>query len=58
MGQLQQVQTRLAQNEKDLQLEILELQKELKRDQDPSRMQLIQEMISVCLCYSVRVVIG
>ena len=39
----------------DLQHEIDLLQEELKRDQDPGRMQLIQEMISVSLleldCY-------
>ena len=47
LGQLEAVQTRLAQNERDLQQEIVSLQQELRREQDPSRMQLIQEMISV-----------
>ena len=41
------MQTRLAQQERDLQAEIDVLREELRRDQDPSRMQLIQEMISV-----------
>ncbi len=47
LGQLETVQTRLAQNERDLQQEIKALQEELRKEQDPSRMQLIQEMISV-----------
>ena len=47
LGQLEAVQARLAQNERDLQAEIDELREELRKDQDPSRMQLIQEMISV-----------
>lgn len=47
LGQLENVQTRLAQNERDLQDEIAELQGELKREQNPNRMQSIQEMISV-----------
>lgn len=47
LGQLQAVQARLAENEKELQLEIDSLQAELRREQDPNRMQLIQEMISV-----------
>ena len=44
------MQTRLAQQERDLQAEIDVLREELRRDQDPSRMQLIQEMISVRAC--------
>ncbi|KAL4251433.1 VPS53 family protein [Abortiporus biennis] len=40
------IQSHLAQNELDLMKQIDELQEELKKDQDPSRMQLIQEMIS------------
>ncbi|TBU33936.1 Vps53-like protein [Dichomitus squalens] len=46
LGQLEAVQERLAQNERDLQAEINALREELRKDQDPSRMQLIQEMIS------------
>ena len=55
LGQIDAVQARLSQNELVLQREIDSLQEELKRDQDPGRMQLIQEMISVSLarhnCY-------
>ncbi|KAF7321815.1 hypothetical protein MKEN_00703400 [Mycena kentingensis (nom. inval.)] len=40
------VQARLVENQNDLQREIDALQEELKRNQDPARMQLIQEMIS------------
>ena len=47
LGQLEAVQARLAQNERNLQQEITSLQDELRKEQDPSRMQLIQEMISV-----------
>lgn len=43
------MQARLAQQEDDLQREITELQLELRNGQDPGRMQLIQEMISVCM---------
>ena len=43
------MQARLAQQERDLQAEIDVLREELRKDQDPSRMQLIQEMISVRL---------
>ena len=46
---MEAVQARLVQQEKDLQAEIDSLKKELRKDQDPSRMQLIQEMISVRL---------
>ncbi|KAI0745870.1 Vps53-like protein [Earliella scabrosa] len=46
LGQLEAVQARLAQNERELQAEIDALREELRKDQDPSRMQLIQEMIS------------
>lgn len=49
LNQLEAVQARLSQNERDLQGEIDVLKEELRRDQDPSRMQMIQEMISVCL---------
>ena len=47
MAHLDAVQARLAQNEAVLQQQIEELQLELRRDQDPNRMQQIQEMISV-----------
>lgn len=43
------VQAQLAKDEQDLQNEIAQLQEELRLQQDPGRMQLIQEMISVCL---------
>ncbi|KAH9942364.1 Vps53-like protein [Epithele typhae] len=46
LGQMEAVQARLAQNERELQAEIDALREELRKDQDPSRMQLIQEMIS------------
>ncbi|RPD57521.1 hypothetical protein L226DRAFT_503394 [Lentinus tigrinus ALCF2SS1-7] len=46
LGQLEAVQAKLAQNERELQAEIDTLREELRKDQDPSRMQLIQEMIS------------
>lgn len=46
LSQLETVQARLAQNERDLQGEIDALKEELRRDQDPNRMQMIQEMIS------------
>ncbi|KAF9241838.1 Vps53-like protein [Melanogaster broomeanus] len=45
LSQLEVVQAKLAQDERELQGEIDALQEELKRDQDPTRMQLIQEMI-------------
>lgn len=47
LAQLEAVQARLAQNERDLQSEIASLHEEHRREQDPNRMQLIQEMISV-----------
>ncbi|KAJ8597452.1 hypothetical protein M405DRAFT_454042 [Rhizopogon salebrosus TDB-379] len=46
LSQLETVQARLSQNERDLQCEIDALREELRRDQDPNRMQMIQEMIS------------
>lgn len=49
LGQLDLVQAQLAKDEQDLQNEIAQLQEELRLQQDPGRMQLIQEMISVCL---------
>lgn len=50
LGQIEAVQNRLTENEKELQLEIDSLRAELRREQDPNRMQLIQEMISVRIC--------
>ena len=47
MGQLEAVQNRLAQNERDLLREIALLREELSKEQDSTRMQIIQEMISV-----------
>lgn len=47
LARLDAVQAKLAQDERELQAEIDALQEALKRDQDPGRMQLIQEMISV-----------
>lgn len=47
MGNIGAVQARLVQDELTLKQEITLLQEELKRDQDPGRMHLIQEMISV-----------
>jgi len=49
LGQLDVVQVQLAKDEQDLQNEITQLQEELRLQQDPGRMQLIQEMISVRL---------
>jgi len=47
LGELEAVQQRLADNERQLKAQIDELTEELKTNQDPNRMQLIQEMISV-----------
>lgn len=49
LERLDAVQTRMIETERQLQAEIDALKEELRREQDPSRMQLIQEMISVCL---------
>ncbi|KAI0316499.1 Vps53-like protein [Amylostereum chailletii] len=46
LGQLADVQGKLAQDEQSLRDEILALQEELRLHQDPGKMQLIQEMIS------------
>ncbi|KAH9058879.1 Vps53-like protein [Lactarius vividus] len=46
LGQLDVVQAQLAEDEQDLQNEIAQLQEELRLQQDPGRMQVIQEMIS------------
>ena len=47
LGQIDVVKIKLAHNERELRREIDSLREELKHDQDPGRMQLIQEMISV-----------
>lgn len=47
LGQISAVQARLSAQEEALQAEITSLQEELIRDQDPTRMQIIQEMIFV-----------
>ena len=51
------MQTQLVQTEQELQHEIAVLQEELRKEQDPNRMQAIQEMISVrpCRCSSLYV---
>ncbi|KAG9316811.1 Vps53-like protein [Chiua virens] len=46
LARLDAVQAKLAQDERDIQAEVGTLQEALKRDQDPGRMQLIQETIS------------
>ena len=48
LGQLDSVQVQLAQDEQDLREEIARLQDELRLQQGLGRIQLIQEMISVC----------
>ncbi|KZV93409.1 hypothetical protein EXIGLDRAFT_612935 [Exidia glandulosa HHB12029] len=45
LAELDAVQGRLREDQRALQTQIDELQNELRRDQDPDRMQLIQEMI-------------
>jgi hypothetical protein len=50
LAQVSHVETSLAATQRELQLEITELQAQLKESQDPARMQLIQEMISVRHC--------
>ncbi|KZT10830.1 uncharacterized protein LAESUDRAFT_755492 [Laetiporus sulphureus 93-53] len=49
LGQLESAQARLSENERALRNEIEALKEELRREQDPSRMQAIQEMISELL---------
>ncbi|KAF9793124.1 Vps53-like protein [Thelephora terrestris] len=49
LGELEAVQQRLAGDERQLKAQIDELTEELKANQDPNRMQLIQEMISELL---------
>ena len=47
LGELEAVQQRLADTEREMKAQIDELTEELKANQDPNRMQIIQEMISV-----------
>lgn len=47
LGELDAVQRHLADNERQMREQIDELSGELRSNQDPNRMQLIQEMISV-----------
>jgi ferritin len=47
LGELEAVQQRLAENERQIKGQIDDLTEDLKANQDPGRMQLIQEMISV-----------
>lgn len=47
MAQLEDVQTDLARQQRELETEINDLRVELKKDQDPNRIQIIQELISV-----------
>ena len=47
LGELEAVQQRLADSERQMKAQIDELAEELKANQDPNRMQVIQEMISV-----------
>lgn len=54
LGELEVVQQRLAVSERQMKAQIDELTEELRTNQDPDRMQLIQEMISVRLLSSSR----
>ena len=47
LGELEAVQQRLADSEQRMKAQIDELTEELKANQDPNRMHIIQEMISV-----------
>lgn len=49
LGQIDIIQGQMARDELELRREIDLLQEDLKRSQDPGRMQLIQEMISVSI---------
>ena len=48
LAQLEAVQIRLTQDAELLENEIKTLRKELQKGHEPQKMQLIQEMISVC----------
>lgn len=50
LSKLDAVQSHLAETGKELQREIAALQEDLQKEQDPNRMQAIQEMISVRYC--------
>lgn len=58
MGHIDAIQAQLAKDELEIRCEIDSLQDELKRDQDPNRMQLIQEMISVSPIISYKSIIA
>jgi len=47
LGELEAVQERLVESERQMKAQVDELTEELKTNKDPDRMQLIQEMISV-----------
>ena len=47
LSEIAAIQGRLKEDQRALQAQIDQLQAELRRDQDPDRMQLIQEMIGV-----------
>jgi vacuolar protein sorting-associated protein 53 len=49
LGKLDEVNAQLAETQKELQQEVDLLQAELRRNQDPDRMSVIQEMISVSI---------
>lgn len=49
MSEVENVQGHLAEDYQALEAEIASLRAQLRSDQDPNRMQLIQSMISVCV---------
>jgi vacuolar protein sorting-associated protein 53 len=49
LGKLGAIQAQLAQDDQDLWDEIVRLQEELRGQQESGKVQLIQEMISVCI---------
>jgi len=51
LAHLEVVNSRLAETQQELQKEVDALQSELKISQDPERMSIIQEMISVDILY-------
>jgi vacuolar protein sorting-associated protein 53 len=52
LANIQAVNAQLAEKERVFQREIDALQAQLKRNQDPDKMQVIQEMISVRTCWN------
>lgn len=50
LAQLENIQAKLETNRQAIQSELDELFEQLQQNQDPNRMQIIQELISVCLC--------